>query len=122
MQKTTMFYDGGCPLCRKEVAHYIKLDKQQRIAWLDIHADPRVLEPYKISQQTAMQRLHALDKQGKLQSGAWAFATIWADLPYYRHLARFVRTLRLLPLIDFAYRQFAKRRYRSRCKAGVCTR
>jgi predicted DCC family thiol-disulfide oxidoreductase YuxK len=122
MQKTTMFYDGGCPLCRKEVAHYIKLDKQQRIAWLDIHANPHVLAPYKISPQTAMQRLHALDKQGKLQSGAWAFATIWADLPYYRHLARMVRALRLLPLIDFAYRQFAKRRYRARCKDGVCTR
>ncbi|MGV6810502.1 MAG: thiol-disulfide oxidoreductase DCC family protein [bacterium] len=122
MQKTTMFYDGGCPLCRKEVAHYIKLDHQQRIAWLDIHADPSVLEPYAISQAHAMQRLHALDREGKVQSGAWAFATIWADLPYYRHLATVVRTLRLLPLIDFAYRHFAKWRYRSRCKTGYCSR
>ncbi|HHC74093.1 MAG TPA: DUF393 domain-containing protein [Thiothrix sp.] len=117
-----MFYDGGCPLCRKEVAHYIKLDRQQRIAWLDIHADPSALEPYAISQASAMQRLHALDRQGKVQSGAWAFATIWADLPYYRHLATVVRTLRLLPLIDFAYRHFAKWRYRSRCKTGTCSR
>jgi len=115
-----MFYDGGCPLCRKEVNHYIQLDKQAKINWLDIHADPTPLNNINISQATAMQRLHVLDKHGKVQSGAWAFATIWEDLPYYRHLAKLVRWLHVLPLMDFAYRHFARWRYRSRCKDGQC--
>lgn len=120
MTKTTMFYDGGCPLCRKEVNHYIKLDRQQLINWQDIHADASVLEPHGVSPTLAMQRLHVLDKNGQMQSGAKAFAALWDDLPYYRWLAKIVRVLHLLPIIEFAYKHFAKWRYKSRCNDEHC--
>ena len=117
---TTMFYDGSCPLCRREVAHYRRLDRAGRVNWLDIAADPAPLAEHGLTRTEAMQRLHALDREGRLVSGAWAFAAIWAELPAYRWLARLVRGLRLLPLIDWAYRHFARWRFRRRCEDGHC--
>lgn len=29
--KTTVFYDGGCPLCRREIDHYRRIDPTGRI-------------------------------------------------------------------------------------------
>ena len=38
----TMFFDGGCPLCSKEVGHYMRVDKNRNINWVDIHANPEL--------------------------------------------------------------------------------
>ena len=120
--RTTMFYDGSCPLCRREVAHYRRLDQAGRVRWQDIAEDAAELTAHGIGREQAMRRLHALDAEGRLVSGAWAFAAIWRELPGYRWLARLVRTLHLLPLIDFLYRHFARWRYARRCRDGVCGR
>lgn len=40
----TLFYDGGCPLCSREVAHYRGLDQSDRVPWVDIHATPRAVD------------------------------------------------------------------------------
>lgn len=117
---TTMFYDGSCPLCRREVAHYRRLDQAGRVRWLDISQDASQLEALGVSRIEAMRRLHALDASGELVSGAWAFAAIWQQLPGYRWLARVVRTLHLLPAIDWGYRGFARWRFRRRCRDGTC--
>lgn len=118
--RTTMFYDGSCPLCRREVAHYRRLDRSGRVHWLDIAADPTPLQAHGVSPEQAMRRLHALDADGRLVSGAWAFAAIWRELPGYRWLARLVTALHLLPLMDAVYRRFARWRYARRCREGIC--
>lgn len=119
--KPTMFYDGACPLCRREVAHYRRLDRAGRVTWVDIAADAAPLEALNIMPAEAMRHLHALDGQGRVQVGAWAFATIWAELPYYRWLDKLVRLPGLLPLLDRVYRRFADWRLRRRCADGSCS-
>ena len=118
--RTTMFYDGSCPLCRREVDHYRRLDRAGRVDWADIAADASALESRGVTRNQGMQRLHALDAEGHLVSGAWAFAAIWQELPGYRWLARTVRALHLLPAIDWAYRYFARWRFARRCADGAC--
>lgn len=114
-----MFYDGECPLCRREVSHYRRLDRARRIEWTDITREPARLETHGISLQAAMQRLHVRDSDGVLHTGAYAFHVLWQQLPYYRWLAWLVEKGRLLPLLDWAYMRFAEWRLGRRCSGGV---
>ena len=41
-----MFYDGGCPLCSREVAHYRRLDRRNNVSWVDIHDDLGAVAAY----------------------------------------------------------------------------
>ncbi len=121
--RTTMFYDGGCPLCSREVAHYRRIDQKGRIRWIDIHANPHLVESIGVNYEEAMARLHVRDAGGEVQTGVWAFAAVWDALPYYRWLARTLRALRLLPALDRAYTWFARWRFKRRaCATGSCTR
>ncbi|MEE4379832.1 MAG: DUF393 domain-containing protein [Candidatus Competibacteraceae bacterium] len=119
--KTIMFYDGGCPLCSREVAHYQRLDKAGRIEWIDISQDMTVLEAFGISFTTAMARLHVLYRDGRLLSGAYAFAAIWSELPYYRLLAVMLRLPGMLTGLDALYRLFARWRFQQRCSDNLCS-
>lgn len=120
LPKTIMFYDGGCPLCSREVSHYRRQDAAGRIDWIDISSDPSLLHALGVAPTTAMERLHVLHRDGWLATGAYAFAVIWSELPYYRRLAGILYKLRLLPWLDKAYAKFARWRYRRRCRDGVC--
>ena len=118
-----MFYDGGCPLCSREVAHYRRLDAGGRIAWIDIHENPWAIDSIGVNHGDAMARLHVRDRAGVIQTGVRAFAAVWDALPYYRWLAWILRALRLLPVLDLAYTHFARWRLKRRaCASDSCTR
>jgi predicted DCC family thiol-disulfide oxidoreductase YuxK len=68
-----------------------------------------------------MARFHVRDATGCWQTGAWGFAELWSNLPAYRWLARTLRALRLLPLMDRVYSVFARRRVRHDCHSGICS-
>lgn len=113
----TMLYDGGCPLCSKEVAHYKRRDKHSRVNWVDIDADSQPLAQYGISQEAAMKRLHVIHNE-KIVIGAPAFAAIWSQLPGYRLLVPVVKLKPIMWVLTKLYNWFAEKRYASRisCK------
>jgi predicted DCC family thiol-disulfide oxidoreductase YuxK len=115
-----MFFDGACPLCRREVDHYRRLDRDNRVDWVDISVDRQALQALGITADAAMRRLHAVDRQGRLRVGVPAFVAIWEALPFYRRLAPLLRLPGLLPLLDIGYRRFADWRLRRRCSDGQC--
>ncbi len=115
-----MFFDGGCPLCRREVAHYRRLDRGDRVCWVDISREPRALENQGIDRSDAMRRLHVINERGRVVSGMPAFVAVWRQLPVYRHLAWFVERLGLVPTLERLYVNFASWRYRRRCADGTC--
>lgn len=116
-----VFFDGGCPLCRREIAHYRRIDHAGRIRWLDIHASPDVLQGYNLTWEAAMQRMHVLDADGRMVDGARAFVALWKGLPYYRWLARVVSVPPVLWMAEQVYSLFARWRWRERCD-GLCER
>jgi len=120
--KPIMFFDGGCPLCSREVAHYRRLDRERRIRWVDITREPAALEAHGIAYQDAMERLHVRDKDGRMLVGMPAFVALWRQLPGYRVLASVVTRLRLVGLLDRVYSAFAAWRYRRRCDGDLCAR
>lgn len=120
-QRVTVFFDGGCPLCRREIDHYRRLNGAEHLDWHDIHADPDGLAAAGIPWQQAMERLHVRDRAGTLRTGAHAFVALWRELPGYRWLAR---TVSVIPgfvwIMDRIYTVFARWRWRQRCRDGVC--
>lgn len=115
MNKPTMLYDGECPLCRREVNHYIAIDKQQRVEWVNIHEHPERLRELNLNLAAAMARLHAIDADGQLVRGVPAFMVVWTQLPFYRVLPPIIRFFRVESLLDKAYGRFADWRYKNRC-------
>jgi len=113
--RPVVFYDGGCPICRREIDHYKRLDRDDAISWRDIVADPAALEGTGIEWEAAMDRFHIQDAHGQMRSGAEAFVLIWAYLPGWRWLGRLVRSLRLTGVLERAYVFWARRRARRRC-------
>jgi predicted DCC family thiol-disulfide oxidoreductase YuxK len=66
--KPTMVYDGGCPLCRREVAHYRRLDRADRVRWIAITREPEALASHGIGYAAAMERLHGYPHTDKMVS------------------------------------------------------
>lgn len=119
MSDLTVYYDGGCPLCSKEIAHYRRLDKPGRIRWVDLMAAGEELEQVGLDFETAMRRIHVREADGRLVSGVPAFVAMWRRLPGYRMLAGGVQGLRLTRPLEWGYVRFADRRYRRRCRDGA---
>ena len=104
----TVYYDGACPLCTKEIETYRKATGADQLAWVDAaNSDQRVLGQ-DLDSQTALARMHVRDEEGKLISGAAAFAAIWSRLPKTRWLGRLMGTKSALMILEPAYRLFLK--------------
>lgn len=121
LYRPVVFYDGACPLCRREMAHYRRLDRAERLRWVDAVDEPETLAMHALSLEDAMAELHVLDGSGRWQRGVDAFLIIWQQLPAYRWLAKIVTVLGLRHPLGFAYRHFAAWRYRRRCGSRGCT-
>lgn len=111
-QRPRVFYDGGCPVCRREIAHYRRLDRDGRVQWHDIDAHPETLDDHGIDRIDAMRRFHVVDANGRVRSGADAFTVVWAELPGWQIVGRVVRALRLHAPLEWAYGLWAARRWR----------
>lgn len=120
VHKATMFFDGGCPLCSREAAHYRALDRRNRVRWVDISREPEALIEVEIDRTAAMQRLHAVAETGQVVTGMAAFVAVWRHLPGYRHLAWLAERFGLVAVLDRVYVRFAAWRYRRRCADSHC--
>ncbi|MGB7931110.1 MAG: DUF393 domain-containing protein [Gammaproteobacteria bacterium] len=118
--RPTVFYDGACPLCSREIAHYRRIDDAARLQWVDAATEAGILAGHDLDPERAMTELHVLDDNGHWQRGVDAFLIIWSHLPAYRWLARLASALGLRTPLGFVYRHFAAWRYRHRCATNSC--
>jgi predicted DCC family thiol-disulfide oxidoreductase YuxK len=113
-EKTTVLYNGACPICNREIEHYRGLDLAggEALDFADISESHPVLEKAKLSEDAAKRRLHVIDAEGRLLSGIPAFAAIWAHLPRYRWLSVLARWPVLKSLLPWVYEPIAYGLYR----------
>lgn len=97
------YYNGACPICRREIAHYKDGADGDAVVWHDLGADPLALESWSIDRAAAKRRLHVIDRDGRLHAGVGAFIVIWRSMPRYRWLARVVGWRPLRPLVEALY-------------------
>lgn len=101
----TVWFDGGCPLCRREIALMRRLDRRGRIAFVDVARDAPSDCP--ASHDTLLARFHAREGD-RLLSGAAAFAAMWRAIPWLRPFGEAARFPPLLALLELAYRGFLR--------------
>ena len=118
--KPIVLFDGGCPLCRREIAHYRRLKGADDLEWVDIAPHDDVLGTFGIAKAEAMTRFHVKQANGRWATGAYGFAVVWSRLQGYRWLASLVRVFRLLPLLDWGYTRVTAWRLKRRCAGGSC--
>lgn len=111
-QSPTVFYDGGCPLCTREIAFYRRRSGADAISWVDVHdLTERDVAPG-LSKARALARFHVATPDGEIVSGGAAFARLWAALPGFRLLGKLFQRAPLTWLLDRAYDLFLKVRPR----------
>ena len=82
----TVYYDGACPLCRREIALYQSAEGADRLAFVDVACAPAEGPATDLDRDSALKRFHVRDSEGRLVSGAAAFGAMWLALPRWRWL------------------------------------
>ena len=105
LSKSTVYFDGSCPLCRAEIGYYRGKDRAGALCFVDVSA-PGAKVPEGMTQQRAMERFHVRAGNGRIMSGAAAFVEVWARLPAWRWAARAAALPGVLIVLEFGYRLF----------------
>ncbi|MEL6298967.1 MAG: DUF393 domain-containing protein [Pseudomonadota bacterium] len=99
------YYDGACPLCRREIAFLEARTEDGALAFEDISKGSGPVAG-DLTRDDAKRRMHVRKADGTIVSGARAFLVMWAAVPAARP---FVRILSIPPfptLLEGAYRVF----------------
>lgn len=112
MGKITVFYDGKCSLCSREIRHYQRIAPGDTFDWVDVTAYQSALDDHGLSLVNTLKYLHAKDRDGELHIGVDAFILMWAQLARWHWLAKLVSLRPVYQLADIAYRRFASVRFR----------
>jgi demethoxyubiquinone hydroxylase (CLK1/Coq7/Cat5 family)/predicted DCC family thiol-disulfide oxidoreductase YuxK len=112
----SVFFDGSCPMCVREVAVY-RRQSPADILWNNL-SQPGLSIPcdrlgYRPDPATLMQRFHVFSSEGRWLHGAPAFALLWARLGRsWRTLALIGRVPGGLWVMDTVYSLFLRARPR----------
>ena len=108
--KLTFLFDGGCPLCLREISFLEKRDISNQIAFIDINSkdyDQNLFND--ISYSEAMSNLHGIIENGEIIRGldvlAYSYELVGLGWVYYP-----LKINLLSPLLRLVYRYWAKYR------------
>ncbi len=118
--RLTLYYDGGCPVCTREVGFYQRRCGAERIKWVNLAQCADAELGTDLSREAAYARLHARLPDGELVSGARAFAALWQALPAFRLAGRVAALPGVVHALDWGYRGFLKLRRLWRRDAAAC--
>ncbi|MEM8988191.1 MAG: DUF393 domain-containing protein [Pseudomonadota bacterium] len=91
--KLTVYYNGECPICRREVDAYKRTAERKGVDvnWRDIAGDEAALAESGFSADAAAKRFHVKDADGVMHAGVDAFQRLWLKLPGFGWLGRILQ-------------------------------
>ena len=99
----TVYYDGACPVCRREIGFYRKRTGAE-VRYCDVAAE--VCPAPDLDRERALRRFHVRLPDGILVSGAAAFLALWRATPGFRLPARLLSSAPVVAVLDMAYGGF----------------
>lgn len=103
-ESVTVWYDGGCPLCVREIGLMDRLDKHDRIRFVDVDREDAICP---VDRRLLLNRLHAREgEEGPLLDGAAGFAAMWRAIPVFRPLGLIAQNRAALWVLERLYRGF----------------
>ncbi len=108
--KLTIFFDGGCPLCKREVDFLQSKNQNGFLDFIDINSSKVSLElEYGITYKQAMQRIHALKSDGSLIKDIKVFQEAY-DLIGLGWIYAPTKLAIINSLVEYIYKYWAKYR------------
>jgi predicted DCC family thiol-disulfide oxidoreductase YuxK len=101
----TVWYDGACPLCIREIALMRRLDRARAIDFVDVAPEDATCP---IDRTLLLARFHAQEAGGPVLSGAAAFAAMWRAIPLLRPLGLAARNGMVLRGLEWLYGRFLR--------------
>ena len=114
--EVSLFWDGGCPLCKLEIDHYKAIDAEKRVRWVDITTTEgkAKLTSAGVTSDAAVALIHAIDhgRGDVLRIGAPAFLAVWERMPRPWSVLPPIlsATPFAMPVMDAVYRLWARHR------------
>lgn len=102
----TIYHDGSCPLCQREIGLISKLDAAKVVAFADVSGLANIDVAPGLSAENAMRRFHVRRADGTVLSGPAAFIEMWSLAPRLRFLKRLQSRPRTLAVLDYVYSGF----------------
>ena len=102
----TIYHDGSCALCQREIALVSKLEAAKDVAFADVSGLTNVEVAPGLSAEVAMKRFHVRRADGTLLSGPSAFIEMWSLAPRLAFLKRMQQSPRTLAALDHVYNVF----------------
>ena len=102
----TVYFDGACPVCTKEIAYYQHQVGAEACEWIDASRCEEFDLGRDLSRSAALGKFHVRLADGTLVDGMAGFAAMWRVLPKTAWLGR-VASFGPVPFVlDQAYRIF----------------
>ena len=108
LAKVTVWYDGACPFCLREIALMRRLDTKRAIEFIDV---TQANAECPLDRSELLKRFHA-QENGTLYSGAAAFAAMWRAIPVLRPLGLMAKNKSVLAGLEWLYLVFLRIRPR----------
>jgi predicted DCC family thiol-disulfide oxidoreductase YuxK len=102
----TVYYDGACPVCSREIAVYRRQVGAEQCVWVDASICDESALGEGLSRGSALARFHVRRANGELVDGMRGFTILWRALPRLAWAARIASIGPLPLLLDAAYRVF----------------
>lgn len=100
----TVFHDGSCPLCQREIALARRRSDPDMTTFVDVSAlSAEETVTGRLTACDAMRRFHVRTADGELLSGAAAFLEMWGSTRGFSWLRTLRRTPRLVRGLDLIY-------------------
>lgn len=118
-----VFFDGECPLCRREIDWLKRRDRLKRIQFTDLHAPGFKPAALGLTESQLMSRIHGRLPDGTIIRGVEVFRQLYSAIGF-RWAAACSRLPLIRQVLDVGYLLFAKNRLRitGRCTESSCSR